>query len=385
MGMLGTVYRGVTGALGLAPARWWPSSYGAAGPVAGVLHGASAGEVKAALSVLPHLEARSAKARWLVSTGTDAGMAMGAGCRLPRDLPPLVDHFFDHLRPRSIVLVEAELWPNLLQAAHDRGVPVGVLGARISDRSARRWAHVSGTARRLFSSVAAFAAASPGDADRLMDLGVPPDRVEVTGWLKWPEAVSAQQVEELGGVLKMSFNSSLQAAPLFVLGCVHPGELGRAVTALQGTELAAGRARWLVVPRHARAVRAVQREATRCCPKGAVSVETRFGVLRAWYRLADAALVGGGAAGRGVHDLLEPLQFGLRPLCFLRRGDPAGVGAVLAQEGLALVLDDAQFLAERAVPVACTPAPGAWDDLRRRWDGRASGVQFLASRGVLGS
>ncbi|MBN95771.1 MAG: hypothetical protein CL928_17155 [Deltaproteobacteria bacterium] len=381
--MLEGLYRGVTGAMNLTPASWWARPSGPPGPVTGLLHGASAGEVKAALATLPQLETCTGSRDWVVSTGTEAGLAMGAACCLPRDLPRLVDQFLDHLRPRAIVLVEAELWPNLLRATEERRIPVGVLGAQVSQRTARRWSRVPEAAGRLFGKVTAFAAASVGDAERLVSLGVAPERVAVTGWLKWPdEPGAAPGIDGLESELGQRFSGSLATAPLLVLGSVHPGELARVASALTGSHLAAGNSRWLVVPRHVRSCRALRREAEHVCAAGSVSVESRFGVLRSWYSLADAAFVGGGAAGRGVHNLLEPVQAGLRPLCFLERGDPAQVGEVLVGEGLAIELSGGargQGLEAEVLP----STTDAWPRLRAQWDGREAGVRFLMSRGVL--
>ena len=137
--------------------------------------------------------------------------------------------------------------------------------------------------------------------------------------------------------------------------------------------------RWLVVPRHASAAPRLLREARRTLGPDA-RLEHRFGVLRSWYGVADLAFVGGGACGRGVHDLLEPLALGRRPLFFADRGDPGSVGETLSERGLALRLDGPR---PGAAAAGLAVPPQTWALLRARFDGRDATVDFLVRRGVL--
>jgi len=346
---------------GLLPRRLTSPEPRAWRPAEVVLHGASAGEVKAARAVLSLRGLTSS--RVLLTTGTSAGIHAGADTRLPRDVPRDVSDFLDAVCPRALVLVEGELWPTLLRAASRRGIPVGVLGARVSERTVRTHAALGGATRTWFSRPEAWAAATEGDAARLLRLGVRPDRVRVTGWLKWPEPVAVTP----DPVAEALVRDHRATGPLFVLGSVHPGEVRLALAALRGTVLDPARSRWVVVPRHPRRASRIRRE----LPPGAV-IDARFGVLRAWYAQADAALVGGGARGRATHDLLEPLQGGLRPL-FFASADQDDVASILLGEGLAIPVGS---------PPSLTRAPHAWADLRARFDGRAAGLAFLSARGV---
>jgi 3-deoxy-D-manno-octulosonic-acid transferase len=348
-------------------------------PVSGIIHGASAGEVKAASALKRTLLGRDPKCRWLVSTGTVAGLSSGADFRLPRDLPRRTANVFDSTGAKSLLLVEAELWPNLLAEAARRGVPVGVAGARISDASYRRLRMFPSATRLLIKGVRAFAAASRNDADRLLSLGAPSSRVEVCGWLKWPEGRDDLPREELFGAFHVA-----ESRPLLVLGSVYPGEPTALARLLKGSALACASAHWLLVPRHGRHGEELQREVALLGPKDAFSVESRFGVLRCWYQHADAAFVGGGLSGRGCHDLLEALAEGLRPMCFQGAGDPGGVATVLAEQGLAILLDDGiPQRASRIAEQALLPTQGAYEELKTRRDGRSDTARFLCSQGVL--
>ncbi|MEE2830033.1 MAG: glycosyltransferase N-terminal domain-containing protein [Myxococcota bacterium] len=367
--MITSAYRGLAQALGSLPLNWSPQPQ-ARSSVDLVVHGASAGEVRAASAWTESLQSERPDLRVLITSSTPAGIACGASARLPRDIPMAVDRFFDRTETEGLVLTEADLWPNLLAQAQQRGIPVGVAGARVSPLSARRYRLAPRATREVLVSIAAFAAASAGDAERLCDLGAPADRVEVTGWLKWPRkpALGAALTEPEGD------------GPLLVLGSVHPGEVKLLARRLEGTPLGPGAARWVAVARHARSGSALGREGDRLLPRGSYAVDSRFGVLDAWYARADAIFVGGGARGRGVHDLLAPLQAGRRPLCFLRRGDPADVGRTLASEGLALPLDGEPALQAEAALEDVTPL---WAGVRARHDGRARTTRYLSRAGVL--
>ena len=380
--MIYRAYRAASSALEILPGPWRrkaPLVSVAGEHVSGVIHGASAGEVKAANALRKTLLRRNREQRWLVSTGTAAGLSSGADFLLPRDLPRRTARVFESTGMESLLLVEAELWPNLLAEAARRRVPVGVVGARVSDASYRRMSMVPGATRDLIHGVRAFAAASRVDADRLLSLGASPSRVEVCGWLKWPEARKNLSQAALFEAVSVSADR-----PLLVLGSVYPGEPTALSRLLKGSGLALGSAHWLLVPRHERHGGALQREAASLGPKDAFDVESRFGVLRCWYGHADAAFVGGGLSGRGCHDLLEVLAEGLRPMCFARAGDPAGVASVLAEQGLAVVLDGGTPQPPSAIAdQALADASGAYQALKAYRDGRNDTVSFLGAQGVL--
>lgn len=348
-----------------------PTSWGAPAPRPGPgrvwVHGASAGEVKAARSAW---DAVGRPGDWVLTTGTHAGLTAGASARAPRDVPRRVRECLRAVAPEALVLVEAELWPNLLAAAAARGVPVGVLGARVSERSFDRWARAPRTARALLETVHGWAAASDADAARLVRLGAPAARVRVTGWLKAPSRPPPPGPGELDPLDELT-----RDGPTVVLGSVHPGEVALAARQLTDTELAPARSRWVIVPRHQGAHAVLRDEAERHLAPGRWMLDPRFGRLTAWYGVADAALVGGGATGLGVHDLLEPLAAGLRPLFWRRRGDPADIGAALLAGGLGDDLD--------AGPPAGSRADG--DEVQSFFamrDGRRVGLEWLTSCGV---
>ena len=381
--MLYPAYRALSTALEVIPGSW----RGAEPPVldseiGGVIHGASAGETKAACALRRILNQDRPGQRWLISTGTVTGLESGADFRLPRDLPGRTARVFSATKMRSLLLIEAEFWPNLLTEAATRGVAVGVAGARMSPVSHSRMQRLPASTSKLLSSIGAFAAASDSDASRLHSLGVPAEKVAVCGWLKWPVPAPRVPLEELS-----VFHQSPPrlGRPLLVLGSVYPGEVTALASALRDSPFSAGKAYWQLVPRHARHGASLRREAASLCPPETFSVDARFGVLRAWYAHADAAYVGGGLFGRGCHDLLEPVAMGLRPLCHLRTGDPGSVAATLLERDLAVCLEETPQSAEVGATAGHSYRipEGAFEELKGDMDGRQKTMEFFQSRGVL--
>ena len=363
MPLVDSLWRNLGRAAGALPPQVW-GLRGGAEPADLLVHGASAGEVKAARALVAQLAQRRPDLRPTLSTGTAAGLVSGASLRLPRDVPRALTLLLDAVQPRALWTVEAELWPNLLRLCAQRGVPFAVAGARMGEATGRRLAHAPASARLWLRSVWAFAAACAGDAERLVNAGADPSAVRVCGWLKWPTGPAPKPREPPPGV-----------GPLFVLASPWPGEVRALRACLEGGPLDPRWSRWVAVARKRRHGPDLAREAR-------LTVDSRFGVQRSWLAAADAAYVGGGLRGRGLHDLLDPLAFGLRPLHFARAADPAGKGAALSALDLALPLEPGRTAGALA-EAALQRAPDGLARARALHDGRDAALDFLASRGAL--
>ena len=166
---------------------------GAALPAPVWLHAASVGEVQAAAILVAALRARDLQTPLLVTATTAAGLARaqmlfaasGVAVRyVPLDLPGAVRRFMARVRPRLAIVLETEIWPNLFRACGAAGVPLMLASARISERSAQRYHWLGRALREALASVVQVAAQTPADAQRFAALGVPPERIAVTGNLK---------------------------------------------------------------------------------------------------------------------------------------------------------------------------------------------------------
>lgn len=295
------------------------------------LHAASIGELRALAALLPALPANAAPLLLTVSTPTGLARArelFGEDARiecrpLPWDLPGAVRRFLDAARPRAAVFIETELWPNLVDATRRRGVPLVLLSARLSPRSLRgyrRW--LPRLMRDTVQAFAAIGAQAEADRDRFLELGAAPDRVRVTGNLKFDLPLDAG-VSARGAALRTRW---APARPLWVAGSTHAGEEAVLVEAQQQL-LAGTRAQAMpppllaLVPRRperfadvaawlaSRSLRHASSRQDAAQPPAAgpdIVLVDEMGVLCDWYAAADAAFVGGSLVPVGGHNLLEP-------------------------------------------------------------------------------
>jgi 3-deoxy-D-manno-octulosonic-acid transferase len=305
------------------------------------VHGASVGESLAALPLHDALRARGFAT--LASTTTVTGRAVLRERRrdLPHALAPL-DHpwctarALDRARPRALVLVETELWPSWTAAAARRGIPVVAVSARLSDRSFPRYRRFAFALAPTLRRLAAVGARSREDAERFVALGVPAERVEVTGDLKLEPP---REPPRLAGDLK----AFLADPPLFVAGSTHPGEESAALAALGALEGAGWSAALVLAPRHPERFDEVERlvrDAGRRVHRrsrlaggarlgaGEVLLLDTLGELAAVYGLARSSFVGGSLVPRGGHNVLEPVVAG-SPVLFGPHTENARAGVEL--------------------------------------------------------
>ena len=375
-------YQIVMAALHGRPAAPWRERLGRAPqlttlpPGALWVHAVSFGEVRLAHAVIAALRARLSFPV-LLTTTTGTGRALAERWRReqapgaadavaapPLDLPGPIGRFLDAARPRALLLVETELWPNLLRLAPARGVPVLIVNGRLSPRGFARLQRV----RSLFAPGAAamrlVAAQSEEDAGRFRTLGVPGDRVTATGNIKFdlpvPQAAGDPVRRRLG---------LADGAPVFVAGSTARAEAAPVARAFAALRASVPGAILVIAPRHPQDVSPARRllEArgwrvrpwsafgpaglTPGDPGGApgfdVVVVDTMGVLPAIYACATVAFVGGSLVTRGGQNLLEPAAAGV-PVLFGPHVDTVrfAAEALLASGGGFQVADGEALAAE---------------------------------------
>lgn len=275
------------------------------------VHAVSVGEARAAEPLVRALAASAPGHRVLVTCTTAAGRATLAQlygdavlrAYLPYDYPEAVQAFLGHFKPRLGVLMETEIWPNLLAESARHGVPVVLANARLSEKSARRYSRWRSLAQPAFASLAAVCAQSADDAARLRSAGA--RAVQVTGNLKFDVAQDATQL---------------------AAGRAWRAELGRPVVLLASTreneekaliEEWRGDALLVVVPRHARrfdeVARMAQSRRSRQPRPGAadrVHLGDTMGEMAFYYSACDVAVIGGSFEPLGGQNLIEALGAG---------------------------------------------------------------------------
>jgi 3-deoxy-D-manno-octulosonic-acid transferase len=233
---------------------------------------------------------------------------------LPYDIKPYVTSFLRHFRPQAGIVMETELWPTLLGACRDRGVPVLLANARLSERSARRYARWPSLTRLTLGALTAIGAQTEADAARLRDLGA--HGVEITGNIKFDMTPPATLIE-----LGRSFRERMANRPVILAASTRDGEEALILDAFSAT--APAEALLAIVPRHPQRFAEVATLATsrglalqRRSDGEGVSPTTRvwlgdsMGEMFAYYAAADVVLMGGSWLPFGGQNLIEPCVVG---------------------------------------------------------------------------
>jgi 3-deoxy-D-manno-octulosonic-acid transferase len=293
------------------------------------IQAASVGEVQVARRVLEEVGKILPGIPVLLSSTTPAGRRLAArsvpeGSRasfFPLDLPATIRRCLRRVRPRALVLVETEIWPNLLRECFLSGVPVILANGRISTRSFPRYRRIRSLVAPALEKVDLYCMQSQEDAERIRALGAPPDRIQVTGNMKWdlpvPDAPAGPVRRDLG---------LPEEAPVLVAGSTAEGEDEVVLKAWSVLLDDFPDLRLVLAPRHPQRFEKVARLlATRGIPfarrsrgpAGAspVLLLDSVGELRKVYGAGTVCFVGGSLVSRGGQNLMEPAAAG-RPVLF---------------------------------------------------------------------
>lgn len=193
------------------------------------IHGVSLGEINATPRLVSALQQRLPDFDTIVTSTTDTGFARAVEhfgpdrvFRFPLDFSAVIVQALKRLRPSLIVLVELEVWYNLVRQATGRGVPVAVVNGRLTERSARRLARLGTPVRRMFADLAWIGAQDETIAERFRRLGARPERVTVTSSLKWDTAPLDQAVEGVEPLARAL--GIVTSRPVWVCGSTGPSE-----------------------------------------------------------------------------------------------------------------------------------------------------------------
>ncbi len=285
------------------------------------VHAVSVGETRAAQPLIEGLQARWPDHRILLTGMTPTGRAAGLEvygdkviqAYLPYDYPGAVRRFCRHFSPAFGVLMETEIWPNLLAGAQACGVPVMLANARLSARSARGYGRVAALAGPAFASRAGGAAHTAGDAERLAALGA--RHVEVCGNLKFDVSPPADRI-----ALGQTWRAAVGKRPVWLAASTRDGEEALLLEAWR--HAAVPEALLVLVPRHPQRFDAVAallaQEGWRFARRsdGLPAADTQvwlgdsMGEMVAYYTLADLAFVGGSLLPLGGQNLIEAAACG---------------------------------------------------------------------------
>jgi 3-deoxy-D-manno-octulosonic-acid transferase len=337
------------------------------GPLVWV-HGASVGEMLAAVSLIKRLREQGFAV--LVTSGTVTSAAL-AEQRLPDgvlhqfvplDAPRFVQRFLDHWRPGLALFVESDLWPNLICSCAARKIPMIVINGRLSERSFSRWRRVPGVIAALLNCFDLCLAQSPADAERYAKLGAP--RVSATGNLKLD--LPAPPVDEAA---LRRLKDIVGKRPALIAASTHPGEEEAVIGAHRRLRAKFPTLLSIIAPRHpargasigeiAKAAGlsvALRSRRAQPMPDIGVYVADTLGELGLMYRLAPVAFMGGSLARHGGQNPIEAVRLGAGIMHGPHVWNFADIYAALdAAQGAELVADE-ESLAARLTAWFADPA-----------------------------
>lgn len=343
--------------------------YDSASPVAGAvwIHAVSLGETRAAAILIDKLRQLRPGVRILLTHGTATGRAEGERILregdmqawFPWDTPKAVRGFLNHFHPAAGVLMETEVWPNMVAECSARGIPLVLANARFSEKSMNQTLRLASLARSAYGALAAVWAQTEGDAERLARVGATVKAV--FGNLKFDAAPDPRQLSQ-----GLRWREAL-GRPVVMFASSREGEETQFFRAVR--EQGAEGVQWLVVPRHPQRfdeVAALAREQGFAvsrrsewsdAPQGAsVWIGDSLGEMALYYGLADVALLGGSFEKLGGQNLIEAAACGC-PVVMGPHTFNFAQAAQLAQEaGAALRVESMKEAVGTAVQLASDAA-----------------------------
>lgn len=357
------------------------------------VHAVSVGEAQAAAVLVRAIAARFPRLQVVMTTTTPTGaecVARELGDTvlrffLPFDLPVAMRRFLTRVRPVAVVIMETELWPNLLAECRRRCVPVLLANARLSPRSFRGYQRIPGITRTLLRTLDHIAAQSAEDARRFVALGADPAAVSDAGNIKFDAEVPAGLLDQ-GTILRREIG---RERPVWIAGSTHEGEealILRAHAAVQGRH---GQALLVLAPRHPERFGHVYDlckqygfETTRrsrgegCTSATDVLLLDTMGDLAVFYGASDVAFVGGSLVGIGGHNPLEAARLAVPVVTGPCVTNFEAIYGALIGAGAAWVTEDPEALAARVSQLLSAP------EVRREAGERGRQV-VLAHRGAV--
>jgi 3-deoxy-D-manno-octulosonic-acid transferase len=291
------------------------------GPLVWV-HGASVGELVAALALVERLRERDLAVLVTSGTVTSAELAArqlppGAVHQfIPLDSPFFVARFLDHWRPDLALFVESDLWPNLILSAAERGIPLIIVKGRLSQRSFERWRRLPATIEALLARFDLCLVRAPEDAERFGALGAP--RLSTTGNLKLDAPPLRADPKALAAL-----KSAVAGRPVVAAASTHPEEESAVIEAHRRLQIDFPRLLTVIAPRHphrgaevaeiaaASGLETAQRSLG-AIPNAATEIYVcdTLGELGLVYRIAPIVLMGGSLIPHGGQNPIEPIKLG---------------------------------------------------------------------------
>jgi 3-deoxy-D-manno-octulosonic-acid transferase len=330
------------------------------------IHAASVGEVQATQQLVKKLHQQYPNQKIVFSTTTPTGadrvkLMFGDDVThfyFPYDIPVVIKRWLAHVRPVMLIMMETEIWPNLLIACHESNIPAVLANARLSVKSLAGYQRFGSFARQIFQSIQMVAAQSQDDAKRFHQLGVKSERLQITGSVKFDihqPAIIREQAEAMRRLIGAG-------RPVWIAASTREGEEEAVLAAHQRVCEAMPDALMILVPRHPerfdkiaqlceqRGFSLMRRSWNKVCTEEhSIFLGDSMGELSLMYQIADVAFVGGSLVDTGGQNVLEPASFGLPVLFGPSMYNFSTISEMLLCEQAAIRIDDAVALADQVI------------------------------------
>ncbi|HLD16514.1 MAG TPA: lipid IV(A) 3-deoxy-D-manno-octulosonic acid transferase [Coxiellaceae bacterium] len=336
------------------------------------IHAVSLGESIAATPLIKQLLAHYPNLPLVITTTTPTGSAhiqkqfenRVYHSYLPFDLPYFIRRFINKIHPQLMIIMETELWPNLLEELKKQHIPVLLANARLSERSCQGYSKVKPLMQSTLSAFTTVCAQSVLDGDRYIQLGLKPNQLMITGNVKFDMPLP-EGIKEKAAALRKTWNS--QNRLIWIAASTHEGEDEKILKAHHLVQTKFPNALLILVPRHPERFEAVadlcekngfstaKRSRNAVNEQTAILIGDTVGEMILFYAMSDVAFVAGSFKPIGGHNLLEPAALGLPVLTGPELHNFKHISELLFQSGGALLVENELELGHKVIELFQNP------------------------------
>ncbi len=338
------------------------------------LHAVSVGETIAARELVAFLLRDYGDHRLVITTTTPTGSEQVQNLfgdavfhvYAPWDIPCAVGRFLQRIQPKALIIMETELWPNMLHLATKHGVPVLLANARLSARSARGYGKIAGLTRPMLTALHTLACQGESDAARFIELGAKADTVHITGSVKFDLALS-ESLKQQASALRASWQAD--SRPIIVAASTHSGEDEQVLAAFAEIKRRHETALLLIVPRHperfAEVAQKCEAAAWRVLRRSSglvpdldtdIVLGDTMGELLLLLATARIAIIGGSLVPHGGHNVLEAAVWGVPVVTGPWMFNFSAISDLMVEAGAMLRLADVTQLSGELLALLDNPA-----------------------------
>ncbi len=330
------------------------------------IHAVSMGETIAATPLIKALQKQYPNIPIVITNTTPTGAERAninfgdsvTQLYFPYDVPCVLQRFLAAVKPRCLIMIETELWPNLFHCCAQKNVPVFIANARLSARSAKGYQRISALIKPMLQCVTSMAVQTQAEAERFIKLGLAADRIQVTGSIKFDLEIAADLFERSKQLRAQLGNDR----PVWIAASTHEGEEEKVLEAFAEVKKQIPNILLMLVPRHPerfgrvadlckqRNYKIVLRsEKINCNNETDIFVGDTLGELLLFYGAADIAFVGGSLVPVGGHNPLEPAAMGVPIIMGPKLFNFLQISEQLQQAGAMLKVENTNELAQQVI------------------------------------